>query len=336
MKIVSLGLLLFCSVSAWAQNQVAPNFVWGAYHRGDIVPGSVNQDSGSMNIPAMVKFLTDNHIQTFNYLIGGHRLNDSHDYTNFIKLLEATQNTGIKIWITLRPTSESAGSVAANTGQLGPDEASLVNTIQANSADFVAWFKLCSLVASKYPHFVGVNIDDFINNADNDFWYSNRFFTTQILDAMKANLRFYNTPNLSFIATTYIGRTIGDTYTITKKDSKWLSVIDVLLLYNENYVDDPGRTFNARLPAVRRAIEDIAGPLVAKKLPIVAGIYTSGVSWYDGKTPPSKFVRKMLDYASSSLDGVMIFKTQNPISDNEKIVYSQFEKWASSQYKQGI
>ena len=349
MKKLLIGLLTFCSlsISAHANNttesvsESQPNksFVWGTYGQDAAqIPGSRVANNTPINTPVLVKFINDNHIQTFNFIIRDSAVNGKRiqglEYTNFVNFLEATKDSKIKVWITLVPPSEIepgwTGSFAAQTGLLGDDEVDLVDAIKADAKDYKTWFKLCSLVASKYPNFVGVNIDDFINNVDDDFWYSNKFFTAQMLQQMKSNLRFYNTSNLSFIATTYIGRTVGEVYTITKKDSTWLKAIDVMLLYDEKYLE-PTTTFKMKASNVREQIAAVTDVSVAQKLSIVAGIYIWGASWYQYATPSKDYVRETMEYAKSSLDGAMIYRTTPPTSDYGSVVYPFFEEWDRSQ-----
>ena len=99
----------------------------------------VNRSDGGIDIDGTVHGLRSAAFQCGVFVIEGSGQGNSYD--SFQKLLEATKDTNIKLWVVIIPPSEGADSLPYRS-------------------DYVAWSAALAKLSLKYKNFRGFNIDD--------------------------------------------------------------------------------------------------------------------------------------------------------------------------------
>jgi hypothetical protein len=106
-------------------------------------------------------------------------------YESYQKLLEAMNNTDIKMWAVIIPPSEGSTSLPYRS-------------------DYIGWSKELARLSLKYPNFLGFNIDDL--DIDSSHATFTRDYVCKIYDAKKEI-----NPHLLFVPTIYdLDRTVAD------------------------------------------------------------------------------------------------------------------------------
>lgn len=187
-------------------------FVYGnAYHRAQRdsaitnVKGAFDQtvDGSQTALPpgALIDALRATHTNMLTWSI-----TRPHEYTSFVKFLDATQLTCIdgrhlRVGLMLIPPAavdngdpaqapEDASETPWNELDLFKNDP----TPRQKAKDYRAWGTLLGRLAQQYPHLVAVQIDDFMNHPD--------AFAEEEVAEMQANMRS-RAPWLNFVAVTY-------------------------------------------------------------------------------------------------------------------------------------
>lgn len=143
----------------------------------------INMPDGSIDLEGTVHGLQSAGFECGVFVIEGAAPGNS--YESFQKLLEATKDTNIKLWVVIIPPSEGADSLPYG-------------------ADYVAWSRALARLSLKYKNFHGFNIDDI----DQDI--SEKTFTHDYLCKIYAAKREVN-PRLLFVPTVYdLDRRVAD------------------------------------------------------------------------------------------------------------------------------
>jgi len=139
----------------------------------------VNRPDGSIDIDGTVLGLRSAGFQCGVFVI--EHSGPGNSYDGFQKLLEATKDTGIELWVVIIPPSEHADSLPYR-------------------ADYVAWSRVLAKLSLKYKNFRGFNIDD----------VEQKTFTRNYLCSIYAAKKEVN-PRFLFMPTVYdLDRTVAD------------------------------------------------------------------------------------------------------------------------------
>lgn len=143
----------------------------------------VNRPDGNIDIDGTVHGLSSAGFQCGVFVIEGTQGGNS--YGSFQKLLEATKDTNIKIWVVIIPPSEGASSLPYRS-------------------DYVAWSRALAKLSLQYKNFRGFNIDDLDQDESQRTFI--RSYVCQVYAAKeKVNPRFL------FVPTVYdLDRTVAD------------------------------------------------------------------------------------------------------------------------------
>ena len=201
--------------------------------------------------------------------------------------------------------------------------------------NFTAWFGLLGKVATKYPHLVAINIDDFAHNK------LENVPSPAYLGKMLKALRREN-QDVAFIPTNY-WESVSDNYAYIR------NYTDGFLYYfnstsNQNIgLDDSdspdlpykGTKYNMHGNGTLN-VYDIEIPQVRSWLNnsdklLITGNYVTPHSQSTTR-PTANYVEAMIDKSveNSTSDGAMIYLTPEPDSEDEgqaSIVYSKFREW---------
>lgn len=135
----------------------------------------MNQPDGSIDIDGTVRGLRSNGFHCGVFVI--EEAGPGNSYESFQKLLEATKDTGIQLWVVIIPPSEGADSLPYRS-------------------DYVAWSWALAKLSTRYKNFRGFNIDDI----DQDI--SEKTFTKNYVCKIYAAKQEIN-PRLLFVPTVY-------------------------------------------------------------------------------------------------------------------------------------
>lgn len=201
---------------------------WGTYDQVNMK--GARDENYNFDTNAAAAFITDNHIQTFDFVISDYFVRKflgasnydpfddttimGSEYQNFINFLDATKNTSVKVWITLIPITEAhldstyhSASFPKYTGKIKNTSGNIIdettyfnkipNTTFPNPLDFWdpiygGWFTLCNLIAKQYPNFTGVRIDDFSRGANLAFFQATQPDNKPLLEKMYNSLKANN------------------------------------------------------------------------------------------------------------------------------------------------
>lgn len=142
------------------------------------------QADGDIEINGIVNGLRSSGFTCGVFVIEGSE-SGNNSYGSFKKLLEATKDTNIKLWVVIIPPSEGADSFPYRS-------------------DYVAWSRELAKLSLKYKNFRGFNIDDI----DQDI--SVKTFTHDYVCKIYSAKRVVN-PRLLFVPTVYdLDRSVAD------------------------------------------------------------------------------------------------------------------------------
>ena len=236
--------------------------------------------NGRTDISTLINQLNDLNANTYNWLIW----KGDKDWDDLILFLPWAKQHNISVWVTLVPPSESKPKAKWSSEPYG--------------LDYIRWSKEIARLSVVYPNLIALSIDDFILSNLNTF-------TPEYLGKMIKEFEKVGS-DLSFIPCVYYNQITHEFIT------KYGSLIDGVLL---PYMAESKGINLQNTDLVKSEIAHIRS-LSKKELPIFIDVYASAHSKLGASTPA--YVKKVIQEAGESADGVLIYVHPNPISDSEK------------------
>lgn len=248
--------------------------------------------NGRVDLDRLLTELADLKADTYNWLIW-HAETDWEDLQAF---LPRAGKTGIKVWITLVPPSESP-----------PHTKSFSEPFRL---DYERWGVEIARLSRKHPHLVAWSIDDFTHNL--------RSFTPERMKKIRASTREIS-PHLAFVPCSY--------YSAVKPAfaRDYADVVDGLLFPYRHESGGANLTNPGRVEAEVARLRELMGSGV----PIIVDVYATRHSRLGDSTP--QYVAQVIATAMEVADGVLIYCHQDPSKQPAKyrVIRQQFHASAA-------
>ncbi|MFO7945592.1 MAG: hypothetical protein R6V19_02080 [Armatimonadota bacterium] len=280
---VTLALIICCTACSDENRQARQ-----AVLRGTLATyaGEPRTSDGHVDIPTLVSQLQEIDANTYDFLIW-HR---DTDWTDLKFFLEYTENTDLKVWVSLVPPSESKNKKSEPFG-----------------LDYVRWADQIGKLSAQYPHLVAWSIDDFTHNLS--------FYTPEYLGRMMDAAHAHN-PKLAFCPCTYYPKATQDFA------DRYSQILDGLLFYYRagsagNNLTDPSLCDEELATLQERFGEDF---------PIVLGLYVTGHSRLGDTTV--EYCEEVMTCGHENAAGVHCYCHQNRGTPKYDLIKRLFGEWS--------
>lgn len=244
--------------------------------------GEPRNSKDRVDISRLVSELQDLNCNTYDFLIW-HR---DTDWADLKKFLKATQNSDLKVWVSLVPPSESRQKKSEPFG-----------------LDYVRWAEELGKLSALYPHLVGWSIDDFTHNLS--------FYTPEYLTKMMQAARAHN-PHLAFVPCTYYPKATESFA------EKYGDILDGILFYYRHESAGANLTDSSLCPDEIATLRQRFGA----DFPIILGVYATGHSSLGQTTP--EYVEQVMKCGHKHADGVHVYCHQKPGTAKYEIIKRLF------------
>ncbi|MGD9494795.1 MAG: hypothetical protein AB7Y46_00665 [Armatimonadota bacterium] len=251
--------------------------------------GEPRLENGHVDIDRLVRELQELNCNTYDFLIW-HAQTDWEDLHTF---LEATESTGLKVWVSLVPPSESR-----------------TNKSEPFGLDYVQWAHAIGELSAQYPRIIAWSIDDFTHNLS--------FYTPEYLQEMMDAAHAHN-PRLAFVPCTYFPAATQDFA------NRYSGIIDGLLFYYRHESAGANLTDPSLCPDEIATLRERFG----EDFPIILGFYATGHSRLGQTTP--EYVEAVMNYGHELADGVHVYTHQAPGTPKGDVVKRLFGEWSAAQ-----
>ncbi len=251
--------------------------------------GEPRLQNGHVDIERLVGQLQELNCNTYDFLIW-HAETDWEDLHSF---LEATEDTELKVWVSLVPPSESRTKKSEPFG-----------------LDYVQWADAIGELSARYPRLIAWSIDDFTHNL--------RFYTPEYLQEMMDAAHAHN-PLLAFAPCTYFPAATADFA------ERYSDIIDGLLFYYRHESAGANLTDPDLCPDELAILRERFG----QDFPIILGFYATGHSRLGQTTP--EYVEQVMQYGHELADGVHVYTHQAPGTPKGDIVKRLFTEWSAEE-----
>jgi len=251
--------------------------------------GEPRLDNGHVDIERLIGELEELSCNTYDFLIW-HAETDWEDLRAF---LEATEGTGLKVWVSLVPPSESRTTKSEPFG-----------------LDYVQWADAIGELSAEYPRLIAWSIDDFTHNLS--------FYTPEYLQQMMDAAQAHN-PLLAFVPCTYFPAATADFA------ERYSGIIDGLLFYYRHESAGANLTDPSLCPDEIAILRERFG----EDFPIILGFYATGHSRLGQTTP--EYVEEVMKCGHELADGVHVYTHQPPGSPKPDVVKRLFGEWSAPQ-----
>jgi len=238
-----------------------------------------------VDIPRLVAELEELHCNTYDFLIW-HAETDWADLKDF---LEATNESDLKVWVSLVPPAEAKTMKSEPFG-----------------LDYVAWAGAIGHLSTEYPNLVAWSIDDFTHALS----FYNPDYLGQMMDAAHAE-----NPHLAFVPCTYFPRVTAHLA------ENYSDLLDGLLFYYRHESAGANLSDPSLCEEELAKAREIMGPDMA----IILGFYATGHSRLGQTTP--EYCEEVMNCGHEHADGVHVYCHQSPNSPKGEIIKRLFGEW---------
>ena len=243
--------------------------------------------NGRVDVDRLLSELADLQANTYHWLIW-HAETDWEDLQAF---LPRAGKTGLKVWVTLVPPSESP----PHTQRFS----------EPYRLDYERWAAEIARLSREHPHLVAWSIDDFTHNLS--------VFTPERIRAIRASTRQIN-PQLAFVPCSYFSA-------VTPAFARdYAGLVDGLLFPYRHESGGANLTNADRVEAEVARLRELMGSSV----PIIVDVYATRHSRLGDSTP--EYVDQVIAAATACADGVLVYCHQDPVKQAAKyqVIRRQF------------
>ncbi|MEA3400590.1 MAG: hypothetical protein U9R79_05025 [Armatimonadota bacterium] len=251
--------------------------------------GEPRLENGHVDIQRLVREVQELSCNSYDFLVW-HAETDWEDLHVF---LGETADSGLKVWVSLVPPSESRSKKSEPFG-----------------LDYVQWARAIGQLSAQHPHLIAWSIDDFTHNLG--------FYTPEYLQQMMDAAHEHN-PRLAFVPCTYFPAATQDFA------DGYREILDGLLFYYRHESAGANLTDPSLCPDEIATLRERFG----EGFPIILGLYASGHSRL-GKTTP-EYVEEVMTCGHELADGVHVYCHQEPDTPKYEVVQRLFGQWIAGE-----